>query len=73
MILVSALCPLAAITGSNVVYHLSALWHFCDTSDCTAELQKHPDKALDKKLGVRKCNRYLGESLSHITLLYYEI
>ena len=54
-------------------YHLSALGHFRDTSDSTAELQRHPEKALAQKPGIRKCDPCLSESPLHIALIYYEI
>ena len=51
-------------------YHISALVQICDTSDVTAELLKRPDKALAKKLGVKKCDHCPNESPLHITLSY---
>ena len=49
MLLVSAHCPLK-LQREAMWYRLSALEHFCDTPDGTAEQQKRPDKARAKKL-----------------------
>ena len=54
-------------------YHLSALGHFCDTIDGTAELQKRADKAQAKKLRVKKCDRCGNESPLNIAFIYCEI
>ena len=47
-------------------YHLSAIAHFYDTSDGTAEMQKRLDKALAKKK-----NSGLGDVIAVETNLLY--
>ena len=65
--------PDDSYNGKQCGITYQSLGHFCDTSDGAAELQKRPDQALARKLGVRECDCCPNESALHITLIYYEI
>ena len=50
-------------------YHLSALGHFCDTSDGTGELRKRPDNQLRKSGSGNMIAVYVNELPFHIAFI----